>query len=82
MKSVFCLASVGMLIFLAGCGLDGVSGRLLKIDGSSYVVRTPTGEEHWLHVDPHTRKDRVSPGDDIHAYVSKDGRAEFIQRVD
>lgn len=66
----------------AGCGLDGVSGQLVRIEGPYYVLRSSSGAELTLHVDERTRRDDVAPGDDIHAYVEKDGHAEFIQRLE
>jgi hypothetical protein len=76
------IAMIGLLSALFGCGLDGISGQLLRIDRNLYVVKTPNGKEHMLHVDDRTRKDPVVPGDSIHAYVGKDGHAEFLQRLD
>lgn len=74
-----------MLLFLLaspGCGLDGVTGQLMRIDGDYYVLRVADGKEMILHVDDQTRKDQVVPGDEIHAYVNKEGHAEFIQRLE
>jgi hypothetical protein len=75
-------AMIGLLSAFSGCGLDGISGQLLRIDQNRYVVKTPNGEEHVLHIDNRTRKDAVAPGDNIHAYVGKDGHAAFLQRLD
>jgi hypothetical protein len=69
------------LLVSFGCGLDGVTGELIRIDGNDYIMRT-SGDEMTLHVDQRTRKDDVMPGDDIHAYVAKDGHAKFIQRLE
>ena len=76
------MAMFGLLSALSGCGLDGISGQLLRIDQNLYIVKTPSGEERALHIDDRTRKDPVAPGDSIHAYVGKDGHAEFLQRLD
>ncbi len=78
------LAWVTVLLFIAlpGCGLDGVTGQLMRIDREYYVLKGTDGKEIALHVDHRTRKDPVAPGDNIHAYVTKDGHAEFIQRVE
>jgi hypothetical protein len=76
------MAMIGLLFPLFGCGLDGISGQLVRIDQNLYVVKTPSGEERALHIDNRTRKDSVVPGDNIHAYVGKDGHAEFLQRLD
>ncbi|HJR75803.1 MAG TPA: hypothetical protein VJ805_02485 [Nitrospiraceae bacterium] len=76
------MAMIGLLSSLFGCGLDGISGQLVRIDQNLYVVKTPSGEEYALHIDNRTRRDPVAPGDNIHAYVGKDGHAEFVQRLD
>lgn len=65
----------------AGCGLDGVKGTLVRIEGEHYVLREPAGNERTLHVDSHTHKDVVQPGDDVQVYITKEGYAEFIQRL-
>ena len=69
-------------IGLPGCGLDGVTGTLSQVDGEWYYIRTPKGEELRVHVDAHSRKDAVVPGDAVHVYVSKGGHAEFVQKLD
>lgn len=71
-----------LLMASSGCGLDGVSGRLMRIDGEYYVLKRTDGKEITLYVDHRTRKDQVAPGDYIYAYVTKDGHAEFIQRLE
>jgi hypothetical protein len=75
------MAMIGLLSVLSGCGLDGITGQLLRIDQNLYIVKTPNGEERTLHIDNRTRKDPVVPGDNIHAYIGKDGHAEFVQRL-
>lgn len=67
---------------LSGCGLDGVTGTLIRVDGEWYSIRTPTGEELWIHVDSYSRKDTVEAGDAVHAYLTKEGHAEFVQKLD
>lgn len=69
-------------IGLSGCGLDGVTGTLIQVDGERYYIRTPKGEEMRIYVDVHSRKDTVVPGDTVHVYVSKGGHAEFVQKLD
>jgi hypothetical protein len=76
------IAMMSFLSPLFGCGLDGISGQLLRIEQNLYVVKTPSGEERVLHIDNRTRKDSVVPGDNVHAYVGKDGHAAFLQRLD
>lgn len=69
-------------IGLFGCGLDGVTGTLIQVDGEWYYIRSPKGEEMQVHVDTHSRKDAVAPGDAVRVYVSKGGHAEFVQKLD
>ena len=70
------------LFICSGCGLDGIRGQLMRIDGEYYVLQVVGGKEVILHVDHRTRKDEIAPGDDVHAYTTKDGHVEFIQRLD
>jgi len=67
---------------LSGCGLDGVTGTLVHVDGEWYRIQTPKGEELRVHVDARSRKDVVLPGDRVHVYVSKSGHAEFVQKLE
>lgn len=82
MKRHLLLALITGIGLAPGCGVDGLTGKLLQIDGASYLIQTRAGEERWIHVDDRTRKDTVRPGEDVHVYVTKDGYAEFVQRVD
>jgi len=66
----------------AGCGLDGVKGTLVQIEGEHYVLQEPNGNERTLHVDSRTHKDVVQPGDEVQVYITKEGHAEFIQRLE
>jgi hypothetical protein len=66
---------------LESCGLDGVRGRVSQIDGEYYMLKTTSGQEIRLHVDGTTRKDDVSPGDEVFSYIRNDGHAEFLQRL-
>lgn len=66
----------------AGCGLDGVQGQLVRINGEHYVLREPNGRERALHMDSRTHKDVVRPGDEVQVYITKEGHAEFIQRLE
>lgn len=75
---VVLIGSVG----LSGCGLDGVTGTLIRVDGEWYSIRTPKGEELRIHVDSHSRKDAVEAGDAVHVYITKEGHAEFVQKLD
>ena len=75
---VVLIGSVG----LSGCGLDGVTGTLIRVDGEWYSIRTPKGEELQIHVDSYSRKDAVEAGDAVHVYITKEGHAEFVQKLD
>ena len=46
------------------------------------MLREPSGNERTLYVDERTHKDSVHPGDDIQVYITKEGYAEFIQRLE
>jgi hypothetical protein len=74
--------SVMLGLTMVGCGLDGVRGQLIRIEGDHYLLREPSGHVRKLHVDGHTHKDAVQPGDDIQVYITKEGYAEFIQRLE
>lgn len=65
----------------AGCGLDGVKAKFVRIDGEHYVLREPDGNERTLHVDSRTHKDAVQPGDEVQVYITKEGHTKFIQRL-
>jgi len=64
------------------CGLDGITGNVIQIDGEWYLIRTMSGEEVTVHIDQRSRKDAVAAGDRVHVYVSKTGHAEFVQKLD
>jgi len=66
---------------MVACGLDGITGKVIQIDGERYLIRTIGGDEVSVHVDQRSRKDVVAAGDQVHVYVSKSGHAEFIQKV-
>jgi hypothetical protein len=76
MIGLIALSSVG------GCGLDGMKGRLIRIEGQHYVLRVSGGEEKRILVDERTRKDPVNTGDHVQVFVSKDGHAAYVQRLD
>lgn len=67
---------------VAACGLDGITGKVIQIDGEWYLIRTMGGDEVSVHVDQRSRKDVVAVGDQVHVYVSKSGHAEFVQKLD
>jgi hypothetical protein len=71
-------------LVLPGCwGLDGVRGQLIEIhDDGTYVVNDIRGYEKRMRVDAQTHKDDVKVGDRVQAFVGKDGRAQFLERLD
>jgi hypothetical protein len=82
-KGLVIASHIGMLGLIGmGCGLDGVRGQLVHIDGNYFVLREPSGNERTLYLDGRTRKDPVQPGDDVQVYITKEGYAEFIQRLE
>ncbi len=82
-KGLLIAAHCVMLSFIAmGCGLDGVKGQLIRIEGDHYVLREPSGNERTLYVDGRTHRDTVQQGDDVQVYITKEGYAEFIQRLE
>lgn len=78
----YCAIWLLALASLPGCGLDGLDGQLVRIDGERYILEEPGGRQIPLHVDERTRKDPVVEGDHVHVFVTKDGHAEFIQRLE
>lgn len=78
------IASECMILGLmgAGCGLDRVKGTLVRIDGEHYVLKERNENERTFHVDSRTHKDVVQPGDEVQVYLTQDGHAEFIQRLE
>ena len=47
-----------------------------------YLLTAGEGHEFQLHVDSSTHKDAVQPGDEVHANITEDGHAEFLQRLE
>jgi hypothetical protein len=70
-----------MLPAMSACGLDGVTGKVVRIDGESYHIHTKEGKEVRVHVDESTRMDEVSVGDEVHLYMAKNGHAAFVQKL-
>ena len=46
------------------------------------MLKEPNGNERMLHGDSRTHKDVVQPGDEVQVYTTKEGHAEFIQRLE
>jgi hypothetical protein len=82
MKQMRWMLAVLLGVGMAACGLDGVTGQLMHIDGEWYRIRTMEGADLRVHVDERSRKDPVTVGDHVHLYVTKGGHAEFIQKVE
>ena len=82
MRTHLILGLVYAFSMLSACGLDGIRGELVRIEGNHYLLKAPEGHEFQLHVDSSTHKDAVQPGDDVQAYITEDGHAEFIQRLE
>lgn len=72
---------------LSGCGggggLDGFRGTVISIDDNQtrYIVRDAKGSERHIWTDKNTRRDPVTPGDEVRVFASKDGRAAYIQKL-
>jgi hypothetical protein len=60
---------------------DSVSGKVSDIGTSHVSIRNNDGELQRVRVDDHTKMDQVAIGDQVKAYVSDDGYASTIQRV-
>ena len=58
---------------------DTVKGTLMKIDGQSYWIKDMNGKEIKLHVDLATKRDKVTVGDKVKAYVDN-GYTTTLQR--
>jgi hypothetical protein len=57
-------------------------GTVLAIEGNRYVLRDLSGREHVLSVDEHSRRDSTVPGDEVRVFVTKDGYAAYIQKIE
>jgi hypothetical protein len=71
-----------ILFSVTACGPDSIRGRIISIDENRYVVLTDSGREVTMYVDRTTRKNQVAEGDKVRAFVSKDGHADYIQKLD
>lgn len=77
------LTASGLMLAIAvmfGCGLDGTRARFLRVEGEYYILKKLSGTELRLHVDERTHKDELTPGDNVQAYYTNDGHAEFITK--
>ena len=81
--AVFGLAGIMVVsTVLVGCGLDGIRGTLIEVDGNHYVLRDSRGHEWHAWADESTQKDRVTSGDEVRVYVAKDRHAAYIQKIE
>jgi len=57
------IAAAAFLSFTSGSWAEMVSGDLVKIDGSFYVVKSKDGKEHRIHFNDSTQKSGdIKPG--------------------
>ncbi|MDP3091239.1 MAG: hypothetical protein Q8N04_11200 [Nitrospira sp.] len=72
--------TVGSL--LVGCGLDGVRGTILAVEGNRYVIRELSGNERRSSIDEQSHRDGAKPGDEVRVFIAKDGYAAYIQKLE
>jgi hypothetical protein len=75
-------ATVGLSLCLVGCGLEGVRGTVLVIEENRYVLRDLSGRERLIYIDERSRRDGVKPGEEVRVFVTKDGYAAYIQKIE
>ncbi|ALA59402.1 hypothetical protein NITMOv2_2997 [Nitrospira moscoviensis] len=75
-------ATAGLSLCLVGCGLDGMRGTVLAIEENRYVILDLSGQELLISVDEHSRRDGAIPGDEVRVFVTKDGYAAYIQKIE
>lgn len=63
----------------ASKGSHMVSGEVIRVDGTTYVVKDKSGKEVSLQIDEKTEKTPISKGDHISANVDKQNRALWIR---
>ena len=83
MKGIINLAgimTVGSL--LIGYCLDGVRGTVLAIEENRYVIRERSGNERRISIDEHSHRDGAKPGDEVWVFITKDGYAAYIQKLE
>jgi hypothetical protein len=82
--------TVGLAAGAAGESKPGVladmtkflRGELLKVDGSTYIVKDSSGKEFRLMVDSHTTLvGNFQPGAKVEAQITADGYAISIRQV-
>ncbi len=60
-------------------GSHMVSGEVIRVDGTTYVVKDKGGKEVSLQADEKTEKSPINKGDHISANVDKNNRALWIR---
>jgi len=75
------IMAVVFLSFVSMTRAEMVSGQLVKIDGSFYVIKDKDGKEHRIHFNDMTQKSGdIKPGD--HVEVDNDkGHANSIKAM-
>ena len=61
---------------------DAVKGTLMQMNGEQYVIKDDNGKEVRVHVDASTTMDKVVKGDRVKAYVTVNGHATTLQRLE
>jgi hypothetical protein len=56
-----------------------VSGEVLRLDGSDYVIKDDSGKEVKIQIDPNTEKSPISPGDRVSASINNQNHALWIR---
>ncbi|HXF92159.1 MAG TPA: hypothetical protein VNK46_05340 [Nitrospiraceae bacterium] len=75
------LGTTVLSLAFAGCGLDGVRGTVVSVEENRYVIRDGRGREWHVHADERSHRDHVQAGEEVRVYVTKEGYAAFIQRL-
>lgn len=74
------IVTVGSL--LVGCGLDGVRGTILAVEGNRYVIREISGKERRISIDEQSHRDGAKPGDEVRVFLTNDGYAAYLQKLE
>ena len=61
---------------------ESVKGTLMKAEGAYYWIKDNDGNETKIHVDKSTKMDKVIVGDKVKAFVTDQGHATTLQRLD
>lgn len=69
-------------VLLAACGLEGVRGTIIAIEGNRYVIRESSGTERRIYIDEHSHRDGAKPDDEVRVFITQDGYAAYIQKLE